>query len=223
MNRDSSCAVIPMKPLSRSKLRLASTLAPGRRATLSLWMLERVGRAVKAADGVSAVAVLGGDTDVRALSEQLGLLWYADEAGDLNAALNGFYRSLAAPDLGALVYVAGDLPRVQASDIAALLQAGDGADVVLVPGARGGTNALMVRMGLDFAFELGGESFARHQEQSRRKGLNVRTCKCRGLEADVDLPDDLRELERSEPNLWEQVARTARLLGPLSCTRRFET
>jgi len=223
MRRESACAIIPMKPLSRSKARLASTLAPGRRAALSFWMLERVARAIREAEGVSTGAVLGGDADVRALSEQLGLRWYADEAGDLNAALNGFYRSLAASDLGALVYVAGDLPGVQASDITSLLRAGDGADLVLVPGARGGTNALMVSTGVDFEFELGGESFARHQEQSRRKGLNARSFECAGLWADVDLPDDLRQLERSEPNLWEQVTGTERRLRPLPCNGRLGT
>jgi 2-phospho-L-lactate guanylyltransferase len=202
--------VIPIKPLSQSKMRLAPVLPPERRAALSLWMLERVGRAVTAAHGVSSVTLLGGDDRTRTLGHQLGLQWESDDGFDLNAALNAFYRSPVNDGSSALLYLAADLPRLRSSEIEDLLEASDGADLVLVPGARGGTNALVVRAGRDFTFDLGGQSLSRHQAQSVQKGLQVRSVACAGIEADVDLPEDLVELEQSEPELWQQIAGSER-------------
>jgi 2-phospho-L-lactate/phosphoenolpyruvate guanylyltransferase len=198
--------VIPMKPLSQSKMRLAAVLSPERRAALSLWMLGRVGRAVTAARGVSAATLLGGDDRTRALGLRLGVQSASDEGLDLNAALNAFYRSAVSDGSSALLYLAGDLPRVRTAEIEELLRASESADLVLVPGARGGTNALVVRAGMDFTFDLGGQSFRRHQAQAAEKRLQTRSILCSGIEADVDLPEDLLQLEQSEPELWQQIA-----------------
>jgi 2-phospho-L-lactate guanylyltransferase len=202
--------VLPMKPLSQSKMRLAAVLSPERRAALSLWMLGRVGRAVTAAHGISSVTLLGGDDRTRALGHQLGVPWESDGGLDLNAALNAFYRAAVSDGSCALLYLAGDLPRVRTAEIEELQRASEGADLVLVPGARGGTNALVVRAGMDFTFDLGGQSFSRHQAQAAEKGLQTRSILCSGIEADVDLPEDLLQLEQSEPELWQQIAGSER-------------
>ena len=52
--------IIPMKPLSLGKSRLAQTLTAGQRADLALGMLRRVVLAIKSAS-IDTVWVVGGD------------------------------------------------------------------------------------------------------------------------------------------------------------------
>jgi len=75
----------------------------------------------------------------------------------------------------------------------------------LAPGARGGTNAILVRGARRFAFHLGPHSFRRHREHAESLGLGCRTYDSPALHADIDLPSDLDWLEREQPGLWEQV------------------
>src|SRR5438105_15249709 len=98
--------VIPMKPLARSKMRLSDVLDSHQRASLSLWMLEQVARAAAGSEDAAEVAVLGGDEPVRALCRRLRLAWYPDSEGDLNLALNRFYRSSSEPSWSAVLYLA---------------------------------------------------------------------------------------------------------------------
>ena len=63
MNAHSIVAVVPMKPLNRSKTRLASVLSEQQRADLSLSMFSRVITEANAALGM--VWVVGGDDTVR--------------------------------------------------------------------------------------------------------------------------------------------------------------
>ena len=63
MNAHSIVAVVPMKPLNRSKTRLAEVLSQQERAEISLAMFSRVVGAAREALG--AVWVVGGDDSVR--------------------------------------------------------------------------------------------------------------------------------------------------------------
>lgn len=199
-------AVIPMKPLARSKLRLAPALEPRRRASLSLWMLERVALAVSGSRRVAELAIVGGDEPVQALCRRLGLSWHADGAADLNAALNAFYSACGRLGWDALLFLAGDLPQVCSGDVDALVTALEGADLVLAPGARGGTNAAALRCGLAFEFQLGGESLRRHEAQAAQLGLVRRSLALERIEADVDTPEDLDRLQRLQPDVWQRAA-----------------
>ncbi len=199
-------AVVPMKPLAQCKLRLAPALDAAQRGRLALAMLERVLRAAQAAHGIDEVVVLGGDAAVRALSGRLGVAWQVDSALNLNAALQGFYAETCALGPATLLYLAGDLPYLKPEDIAALLAELDAADVVLGAGARGGTNAVLLRGGVPFAFDLGGESLERHRAQAEARGLRWRIVRTPALQSDVDTPADLEQLRRADPALWRAVS-----------------
>ena len=70
MSGESIVAVVPMKPLSQSKTRLAGVLSQQERAALSLAMFRKVISAARHALG--AVWVIGGDEAVRITAERLG-------------------------------------------------------------------------------------------------------------------------------------------------------
>jgi 2-phospho-L-lactate guanylyltransferase len=204
-------AVIPMKPLEQCKRRLEPVLDAPRRAQLTLSMLERVVRAAESADALSEVTVLGGDEPVRALCRRLDVAWHADLFGDLNAALQSFYEATSRLGFEGMLYLAGDLPAVHSDELQGLAGAFDGAGLVLGPGARGGTNAILLRRDLPFVFQLGEQSFRRHREQAQSLGLVWTAYETPALHADIDTPSDIAWLEREEPGLWQDL--TARESG----------
>jgi len=184
--------VVPMKALAASKQRLAGVVSPERRAALSLWMMERV---VQVACSISDVLVIGGDERVAQRALALGARWEADPWGDLNAVLQ---EALEVRPEG-MLFIAGDLPLVTAADVRALI---DGDCVMLARGRRDGTNAVFAPPGEPFRFSMGEGSYPRHAASLRGAW---RPYVSPSLEADVDLPEDLAELERVLPELWKVI------------------
>ena len=138
MNAHSIVAVVPMKPLNRSKTRLASVLSEQQRADLSLSMFSRVISAANAALGM--VWVVGGDDTVRHTAERLGALWREDPGRDLNDSLSIAFDEACKKGL-APIYLPADLPFVTAADIEKIVQVSSGGETLtLSPRATGRRN-----------------------------------------------------------------------------------
>lgn len=197
-------AVIPMKPLSSSKTRLARELTEQERADLTIGMLRQV---LLAARGeVDACWVVGGDDRVQALAEELGALWKQDLGSNLNETLTLAFQEVFTQGQSGL-YLAGDLPFLKPADIHNLLQSSRrNRNITLSPARKdNGTNAILVPRGLPFQPELGPRSFQRHLAQSARLGVSVAMCYSPGLGFDLDTFDDLGNYERLEPGLLARL------------------
>ena len=105
-------AIIPMKPLTLGKSRLAQELTAEQRADLVLGMLRRVVLAIKAAS-VDTVWVVGGDDRVRDLTESLGGECVPELGTYLNDTLKKAFE-LAFEQGKSALFVAGDLPNLDA-------------------------------------------------------------------------------------------------------------
>ena len=206
-------AIVPMKPLSEGKSRLARALSAEERARISLGMLFRVLSAVRGA-GIDSVWVVGGDERVEELARSLGGTWLEELGSDLNDTLGRAIGRAFEHDRSAL-YVAGDLPFVKASDIHSFIQASRGAaNVTLGPARRdGGTNAMLIPRGVNFQPELGRLSFSKHLAQAARLETSVAISYSPGLGLDLDLVDDLESYQHMEPGLVEHLMMGAE--GPL--------
>lgn len=198
-------AIVPMKPLSEGKSRLARALSGEERASISLGMLFRVLSALKGAS-IDSVWVVGGDERVRELARKLGGTWLEELGSDLNDTLGRAIGRAFEQDESAL-YVAGDLPFVKASDIHSFIQASRGAgNVTLAPARRdGGTNAMLIPYGVDFQPQLGRMSFSKHLAQAARLETSVAIAYSPGLGLDLDLVDDLDSYQHMEPGLVEHL------------------
>src|SRR5579859_7663951 len=80
-------AVVPIKALWAAKSRLGEALGADERATLTLWMLERVVRAVQHSDVVGRIAVVSPDTVALDHAASLGAVTLHQEGGKLNQGL----------------------------------------------------------------------------------------------------------------------------------------
>ena len=200
-----------MKPLSHGKSRLAQALTADQRADLALGMLRRVLIAIKSAS-IDTVWVVGGDDRVRELTKVLGVECLAELGDDLNDTLKIAFE-LAFQQGKSAMYVAGDLPFLKPADIHSMLQASRRqGNVTLAPARRdGGTNAILVPVGVPMRPELGQRSFMKHLTQAARLQTSVAINSSQGLGFDLDVVDDLETFQHMEHGLLERMSEVIKL------------
>ncbi|MCI0848088.1 MAG: 2-phospho-L-lactate guanylyltransferase [Chloroflexi bacterium] len=206
-------AIVPMKPLSQGKSRLAKTLTAEQRADLAMGMLRRVLLAIRAAS-VETIWVVGGDNRVRNMTRNMGSECLEELGKDLNDTLKKAFE-LAFEQGKSALYVAGDLPFLKPADIHSMMQASRGqGNVTLAPARRdGGTNSILVPCGVPLQPELGQGSFMKHLSQAARLETSVAINSSQGLGFDLDVVDDLETFQHMEPGLLERLSSELRL-GP---------
>jgi 2-phospho-L-lactate guanylyltransferase len=183
--------LIPLKRLDAAKTRLAPALTERERGRLMAGMLAGVARAA-----VGAGALASSDPSAPDLARRLGVECVSDGGLPWNEGLV-HARSLLDRPAAAVLYLAGDLPLVDAADVAALVDAGAERTAVIGRAHDGGTNALWVcpAGALVPAFGAAG-SAAVHAARAREHGLEAIVVDRPGIARDVDTPADLAAVRR---------------------------
>ena len=207
-------AIIPMKPLSEGKSRLSQDLTADQRADLVLGLLRRVIVAIRGA-GMDTIWVVGGDERVNELTHLLGVDRMEELGTDLNDTLKKAF-ALAFEHGKSALFVAGDLPFLKPADIHSMMQASRRqGNVTLAPARRdGGTNSILVPMGVPLEPELGSASFMKHLTQAAQLETSVAINSSQGLGFDLDVVDDLETFQHMEPGLLERLSEELRS-GPV--------
>ena len=207
-------AIIPMKPLSEGKSRLSQDLTADQRADLVLGLLRRVIVAIRGA-GMDTIWVVGGDERVNELTHLLGVDRLEELGTDLNDTLKKAF-ALAFEHGKSALFVAGDLPFLKPADIHSMMQASRRqGNVTLAPARRdGGTNSILVPMGVPLEPELGSASFMKHLTQAAQLETSVAINSSQGLGFDLDVVDDLETFQHMEPGLLERLSEELRS-GPV--------
>lgn len=199
MNALVAKAVIPIKRFERGKTRLGERLSDADRSQLSQAMFERVLAATLACPELHGALVLTDAPDIaRAVRGRRADVLEDPDAGSprLGALIDAAFAYLRAQGVGVALVLMADLPRVEASDLTAMLAALDGADLALAPDLRGVcTNALALRLGPAgerFKTAFGGpQSLELHMRFARELGLRARIVENPRLALDLDTPADL--------------------------------
>ena len=199
-------AVIPMKPLSQSKTRLAPHMSEEQRSDLVVGMLHRVLGAIKGSS-IEMFWVVGGDERIRNVARNFDGIWMEELGRNLNDTLGKAFDELAGRNAAAL-YLAGDLPFLKPSDLHSLLRSSRrNTNITLAPARRdGGTNAILVPPGLPFRPELGPRSFSKHLSTAAAMEVSVAICYSPGLGFDLDITDDLETFQHMEPGLIDRLS-----------------
>lgn len=193
-------AIVPCKRLEEAKGRLTPVLAAAERRRLVRAMLRDVLAALREARGLAGIAVVSPDPGVRALAEASGALALADPpAADLSGVVGAAAAVLAARGASGVLVVAADAPLLTAAELERVLAAhGTGRGVTIVPDRAGrGSNAVACTPPGAIAFRYGADSFRRHVEAARERGLCSRCLHMPGLGLDLDTPEDLAVFARS--------------------------
>jgi 2-phospho-L-lactate guanylyltransferase len=179
-------AVVPLKLNSESKSRLGDRLTAASRIELIEGMARHVLQALQRVPVIGRIVVLSAVRPDWWRGE-----WAADLATSLNPALDG-WRSSEQPQH--LLVVHGDLPFVQSSEIAELLEAAEATGAAMATDRDGlGTNALALSKRTGFTFHFGHDSRAKHAAQQPCAVLQLP-----GLAYDIDDLADLTELQRRQ-------------------------
>ena len=192
-------AVVPIRSLTGGKSRLSGAVDAEARAELIRLMLCNVLRALSETTGVDQIAVVSPEPAALALAANLidhaELLAQPVDTPGLLPALELGRDHARDACAGSLVIVFGDLPRLTAADVDAVLRSN--ADVVIAPDRDGvGTNALLLRGQAiaSFPFRFGDVSFPAHLAAAESLGLCVDVVEREGLSFDLDTPGDLTML-----------------------------
>jgi 2-phospho-L-lactate guanylyltransferase len=197
-------AIVPVKPLYRSKSRLADVLTPEERETLSRKMLEHTLEVLTMCDSVHGVLVVSRDPAALAVAREFGVHTVQESGSpELNSALTRASRLVTTWGAKRVLVLPSDLPLLTLGDVQGLLENGHyPRQAVVSPDRReDGTNALVMKPPDLFGFSFGSGSFGVHLQQAAKTDAHVREYRSPTLALDVDLPEDLalyRELVAAE-------------------------
>jgi 2-phospho-L-lactate guanylyltransferase len=193
-------AAVPVKEFAGAKQRLAPMLTAERRRALAAAMLEDVLAALATAP-LAGIMVNTIDPLATELARRYGARVVTDGARDGHTgAVTAMARILAAEGHGMLT-VPGDIPRVTAAEIAAVIEArGPAPSVTIVPAHdERGSNAVLCSPPLVMPLRFGDDSFLPHLAAARALGIEPTIVRLPGIALDIDQPDDVRALLCAEP------------------------
>ena len=203
-------AVVPVKDLGNAKQRLAAVLDRPARTALFRAMLEDVLEALSGVAALARIMLVTRDPEAVALAERYGAECLVEpENRGHTAAVELAAKALAERGAGALLQVPGDIPRVTAAEIEAVIAAHAPAPAVTIAPSRDhrGSNSVLCSPPDVLPFRFGDDSFHPHLAAARAVGIEPAVVERTGLGLDIDTPDDLEAFLASPSD-----TRTYRLL-----------
>lgn len=193
-------ACVPVKAFTGAKQRLAAFLSPAQREILAATMLEDVLTALAGATRLAGIMVNTIDPRAAALGAKYGARVVSDGALDGHTgAVMGMARVLAAEGAGALLTMPGDIPRVTAAEVDAVVSScRDAPSFTIVPAHDElGSNAVLCNPAFSVPLRFGDDSYFPHLGSARRCGIDPTIVRLPGIGLDIDHPADLRAFLRA--------------------------
>jgi 2-phospho-L-lactate guanylyltransferase len=188
--------LVPVKDLRNAKQRLAPVLDQAARTQLAQAMLEDVLIALASWTERPEVALVTRDSFALTLASRFDFEVFVDHANtsETDAIAMATYICEMRNAESTLV-IPADIPLIAAEEVQQIYQAAPAKGTVLVPAGDGrGTNASLRRPAGLFPMRFGNDSFAPHLEAAKATGLPCVVLKLAGIGADVDNPEDLKQL-----------------------------
>lgn len=187
-------AIVPVKPFTRAKSRLAAVLTTAERVELAEKLLRHTITTVQQVQEITGVLVISRDNKALAVAREAGA-HTVQESGmpELNHALMRATQVIIAWRGGAVLILPADLPLVAPEDLRDVVQQGaEERTVVIAPDrAKDGTNALLVRPAGLIPYSYGPGSFQRHCALVYDAGARLVIHNSPRLMLDIDVPADL--------------------------------
>jgi 2-phospho-L-lactate guanylyltransferase len=187
-------AIVPLKPLSRTKSRLSPVLSQAQREKLSEQIFVNTLITLKKVKGIGGVLVVSRDSAALALARQYEVQTVQESgAPELNDALTRATEAVRLWNAQGVLIVPADIPLLRVRDFEAMLElSGGGPEIVIAPDRHGqGTNALLVRPPSLIPYRYGRASFPRHIAEAEAVGAAVQVYRSFSLGLDLDTPLDL--------------------------------
>jgi 2-phospho-L-lactate guanylyltransferase len=196
-------AIVPSKPLRRSKSRLSQVLTQEERARLSERLLIRTLRVLREAEGIDRTLVVSRDSQALALARDFDARTVTERGHpELNQALERATIVAQGYGVGGVLILPADLPLIERQDVEELLaRVGEAPVVVIAADRKGqGTNALLVAPPGLIEYKFGADSFQEHTALASKAGARLELCELPNLGLDLDEPGDLDLLRQERPD-----------------------
>lgn len=202
-------AIVPIKPLERSKSRLSQVLTRHERARFSQQMLVRTLQVLAESARIEKTLVISRDSRALSIARSLGAHTVTEHGHpDLNDALKRATAFASDFSVSAILILPADLPLLSKESIAELTKhINSNRTMVVVPDRRGtGTNALLLSPPGLIELGYGEGSFDRHVQRGRAAGVDVEIVEHPDLGLDIDFPEDLDYLLVTHPEMKNQFS-----------------
>lgn len=193
-------AIVPVKPLRRGKSRLSGTLTEDERAHLNEKLLEHTLTTLSGLKELEQVLVVSRDPHALTIARNHGARTVREDGQPhLNTALTRATVVAQVYATRGVLILPADLPLLSRDDILALIERATNPPVVVIAPDRHqqGTNALLISPSGLIEYDFGPDSFRRHCERAREAGARLEIVTLPSLELDLDLPEDLALLDKS--------------------------
>ncbi len=195
--------IVPVKPLSLGKSRLASLLSAQERRELARRLLLQTLKTVAAVEDLAGIIAISRDEEVLTLARAGGASTLPEAAiptdpalpdpeAALNNALNQARTVAVERGADAILILPADLPLLTVHDIGEMIHLGNLHDrcIVLAGSRDGGTNALLLRPAYAIDFAYGPQSRQRHIERAKAADLTIHEIRSTALALDLDSAED---------------------------------
>jgi 2-phospho-L-lactate guanylyltransferase len=197
-------AAVPVKAFTGAKSRTGAALTPAQRETLAATMLEDVLAALAGSRLLAGILVNTIDPVAAALGERYGARIVTEGATDGHTgAVNGMARVLDREGKGGLLTLPGDIPRVTAAEIDAVVGSCRTAPSFTIVPAHDelGSNAVLCAPPFVVPLRFGDDSYFPHLMAARRQGIEPTIVRLTGIGLDIDHPADLRAFVAARPRM----------------------
>ena len=194
-------AIIPVKPLRRGRSRLSSVLSEDERALLNFTLLGSTLKTLSEVPEIDQILVVSRDPAALALARDYQARTVQEDGQPgLNTALQRATVVAQLYSAQEILVLPADLPLISRKDIQRIVNVGGNPPVVAIAPDRcnNGTNALYMNPAGIIRYQFGENSFSKHMDEARAKGIRVEVCEFSSLSLDLDSPEDLDLLKQIE-------------------------
>ena len=186
-------AILPVKPLSQSKTRLAPILSQAERATLTQQLLEHTIEVLQAVPQIDQILVVSRDETVLNTARRYHTLTFTERAPfELKTAVTQATKYATLQAVDSILIIPADLPFLQAYEIQNILnKVSSSESCIICPDEKqNGTNAFILPPSTNFQFQYGPNSYQKHLIEAKRLNLTIQTITTPGISFDLDTEAD---------------------------------
>lgn len=187
--------ILPVKHLQNSKIRLRDVLSDEQRCRFSYLLVMDTLQTLCSSMHVQGVTMISCDESLSLLAKKhhAEFLLTDKDSGYSKDAMDAI-TALSKNGIDKIAIIPTDLPQLSHHDLELLDNTHKEGVTLCVAEKDGGTNALVFTPPLAIPLLFGSDSFKKHQQAAKDRGISVNIVNAAGVQRDIDQPDDLQWL-----------------------------
>lgn len=221
--RDTTCAMIAIKPFGDAKERLATGLDPAQRRQIAEAMARDVIAAIAQCTELDEIVIVSREPAIAEIAEGVATAVLEDPVTGHNDAAKIAAAWAAERGCKRIVMLPGDCPLLDPDEIDELVRRSrdDRLELAVIPDRMGtGTNALVISPPDAVDSSFGPDSRQRHIALGLSRGLRTAALDVKSLALDLDTSEDLFELAERLSAADHDAVNTEAVIATLMTDRR---